>query len=102
MAKLADACAGDVFARITDRLLAFGMVAGRTEEGAGAEPLDIVPMTIPMLDVDAIPLERLLAFRRKEQSERLGGDLQSHAARLCGKGRRPPSTNAKRSQARTS
>jgi hypothetical protein len=74
MAKLADACAGTNFARVTDRLMAYGMIgSGEQRPGTTAE---VVPITLDVIDATSIPIESLLAFRRREESERRGGDYR--------------------------
>ena len=72
MAKLADACAGTTLARVTDRLLAYGMI-GSAEQRPGVES-DVIPVTLDIVDTTSIPLEDLIAFRRREASERNGRD----------------------------
>lgn len=74
MSKLADACAGDVFARVTDKMLAFGMLGD--ERRASPDTL-VVPLTLGMVDFSSIPLERLIDFRRREEKERRGSDYTS-------------------------
>ncbi len=75
MAKLADACAGMTFARWTDRFLAYGLVADRDPEAAAQSC--VVPLTLSLLDMSSIPIDRLIEFRRREQSERRGGDYRA-------------------------
>lgn len=72
MAKLADACAGTQFARVTDRLMAYGMI-GSGDQRSGI-PSDVVPITLDLIDASGVPLENLIALRRREQSERRGSD----------------------------
>lgn len=74
MAKLADACAGTQLARVTDRLMAYGMIgSGDQRPGAVRE---VVPITLELIDASSIPLDNLIAFRRREASERRGGDYR--------------------------
>ena len=91
MAKLADACAGAQFARVTDRLMAYGLI-GSGDKRAGTEA-EVVPITLDVIDASSIPLESLIALRRREQSERRGKDytqlrhnyadmVQAHVAAL--------------------
>jgi hypothetical protein len=91
MAKLADACAGSLFARVTDRLMAYGMI-GSGEQQPGNEA-EVVPITLDLIDASSVPLEHLIALRRREQSERNGSDytklrhsyadkVQEHIAQL--------------------
>lgn len=72
MAKIADACAGTAFARVTDRLLAYSLIAD-----SGANPTtdtEVVPMTLDLIDATSLPLDRLIDFRRREDKEQRGGD----------------------------
>lgn len=91
MAKLADACAGDAFARVTDRMLAYGLIADRDEPMLAQS--HVVPLTLDLIDAGSITLERLIEFRRREERERRGGDyrawrhnyadaIQAHVKRL--------------------
>jgi hypothetical protein len=73
MAKLADACAGTTLARVTDRLMAYGMI-GTGDQRPGIVA-DVVPVTLDIIDSTSIPLEGLIAFRRREASERRGSDF---------------------------
>lgn len=74
MAKLADACAGTQLARVTDRLMAYGMIgSGDQRPGTITE---VVPTTLELIDASSIPLENLIAFRKREASERRGGDYR--------------------------
>lgn len=70
MAEVADACAGDVFARTTDRFLSYGLVAERAEETAAQ--MAVIPMTLSMIDASSIAFERLIDFREREQREAAG------------------------------
>ncbi|WP_354327062.1 hypothetical protein [Porphyrobacter sp. MBR-155] len=91
MAKLADACAGSTFARVTDKMLAYGLIGDRDEPVLAQS--HVVPITLELIDASAISLEKLIDFRRREERERRGGDykawrhayadaVQSHVARL--------------------
>lgn len=74
MAKLADACAGTQFARVTDRLMAYGMIgSGDQRPGTAA---DVVPITLDLIDAASIPFENLVAFRKREARERRGADYR--------------------------
>lgn len=74
MAKLADACAGTQFARVTDRLMAYGMIGtGAERPGTIAE---VVPITLDVVDASSIPIQSLLDLRKREASERNGRDYQ--------------------------
>jgi hypothetical protein len=72
MAKLADACAGNTFARWTDRFLAYGLVADRDPEAAAQTT--VIPLTLSVLDAGLISTEKLIDFRRREEKEQNGGD----------------------------
>ncbi|MBE7184322.1 MAG: hypothetical protein INR68_07945 [Methylobacterium mesophilicum] len=72
MAKLADACAGSQFARVTDRLMAYGLIG--SAERRQASEAEVVPITLDLIDASSVPIENLIALRRREQSERRGGD----------------------------
>jgi hypothetical protein len=72
MAKLADACAGTTFARVTDRLLAYGLIADSNAPPSGES--DVVPITLDLIDADSIPIDTLIDFRRREATERRGAD----------------------------
>ena len=91
MSKLADACAGTTFARVTDKMLAYGLIGDRDEPVLAQS--HVVPLTLELIDANAISLEKLVDFRRREERERRGGDykalrhayadaVQSHVARL--------------------
>ncbi|MBB4389895.1 hypothetical protein GGE61_006261 [Rhizobium leguminosarum] len=73
MAKLADACAGTTLARVTDRLMAYGMI-GTGDQRAG-NVTDVVPVTLDLIDASSIPLENLIEFRKREAKERRGRDF---------------------------
>lgn len=92
MAKLADACAGSTFARVTDKMLAYGLIGDRDEPVLAQSC--VVPITLELIDASAISLEKLIDFRRREEREQKGGDyrawrhayadaVQSHVTRLC-------------------
>jgi hypothetical protein len=72
MAKLADACGGSTFARVTDRLLAFGLIADRNPQLSPES--EVVPITLDLIDAKDIPLEKLIDFRHREATEQRGGD----------------------------
>ena len=74
MAKLADACAGTQFARVTDRLMAYGMIG--SDDRRPGTITEVVPITLDLIDATSIPLENLIAFRKREESERRGSDYR--------------------------
>lgn len=74
MAKLADICAGTNFARVTDRPMAYGMIeSGEQRPGTTAE---VAPITLDLINATSIPIKYLVAFRKREESERRGGDYR--------------------------
>ena len=75
MAKLADACAGDTLARVTDKVLAYGLIADRDEPVLAQS--HVVPLTLGLIDAGSIPLEKLIDFRRREASKARGGDFKA-------------------------
>lgn len=91
MSKLADACAGTTFARVTDKMLAYGLIGDRDEPVLAQS--HVVPLTLELIDANSISLEKLIDFRRREAQERRGGDysalrhayadaVQGHVAKL--------------------
>lgn len=78
MSKIADACAGDAFARVTDRILAFGMQADQADiPDRGAElQTQTVHITVDLIDAQSVTLKRLIAFREREEKERRGADYK--------------------------
>lgn len=72
MAKLADACAGTTLARVTDRLMAYGMIGTGNQRAGNVS--DVVPVTLDLIDATSIPLDSLIAFRKREATERRGRD----------------------------
>jgi hypothetical protein len=77
MAKLADACAGNVFARVTDRTDAYRAIANEmtvSETGHHDVP-STVPVLLSMIDAQSIPLENLMRFRVDEQNPTLRHNL---------------------------
>ncbi|WP_422014642.1 hypothetical protein [Reyranella sp.] len=72
MAKLADACAGSQFARVTDRMMAYGMIGSGDQRSA--TEAEVVPITLDLIDATSIPIENLISLRKREASERHGRD----------------------------
>lgn len=72
MAKLADAIAGDAFARVTDRAEAFALTPDRS---AATPQQQAHLIAVDVLDIDRIPLRKLINFREREQKERSGREL---------------------------
>ena len=75
MAKLADACAGKTFARVTDKMLAYGLIGDRDEPILAQSY--VVPLTLEIIDAEAISLEKVIDFRRREVREKKGGDYKA-------------------------
>lgn len=75
MAKLADACAGNLYARVTDRMLAYGLIADRDEPVMAQS--HVVPVTLDLIDAGSVTLEKLIDFRGREKRERNGGDYRA-------------------------
>lgn len=73
MAKLADACAGTTLARVTDRAMAYGMIG--TGDLRESSPMDVIPVTLDIIDAGSIPIENLIEFRKKEAKDRNGRDF---------------------------
>jgi hypothetical protein len=89
MSFLAQECAGRYKERITDRTTAYAWVTEQTAKELGGAYLSgadakhvsqdvdrLLAVSVEVLDVDQIPLERLLTFRQKELKERNGGDYR--------------------------
>jgi hypothetical protein len=72
MAKLADACAGSTFARVTDRLLAYGLIAD--SKSPPSPETEVAQITLDLIDASSIPMATLIDFRNREAKERRGGD----------------------------
>jgi hypothetical protein len=95
MAILADVLAGDTRTRITDRSLAYATIANAPKVASDAEaPMRIVPLTLEMIAVDRLPINKLIAFRKREEIERFGSHyrklrhqyldaIQEHAATIA-------------------
>lgn len=88
MSVMADACAGTQIHRITDRGDAYSFVSSKCAQSLGAQrvtgfdPLEITPsydrlaeISTRVLDAREIPLENLLALRKREASDG-GSDLR--------------------------
>lgn len=73
MAKLADACAGTQYARVTDRLMAYGLIGNGGQRPASEA--EVVPITLDLIDASSVPINKLIQLRKREQSERLGSDF---------------------------
>ncbi|WSG73678.1 hypothetical protein U8P80_20050 [Rhizobium beringeri] len=73
MAKLADACAGQVFARITDRTAAYRAIADEMSElrEFPQQAAATVPILLSLIDASSLPLENLMRFRDDERDPKL-------------------------------
>jgi hypothetical protein len=70
MSILADCCAGEMFARVTDRGLAYATVTNLLVESSKT-PVEgdhemVVPLTLKMVDATDLPLKTLIEFRKRE------------------------------------
>ncbi len=79
MSILADCCAGETLARVTDQGLAYATLTNLQVDDMANEGSDtydtLVPMTLGLLDISDIPLENLIAFRKREEKEVNGHTL---------------------------
>jgi hypothetical protein len=79
MSILAECCAGETRARITDQGPAYAMISNmlvedpKQDESASYEYL--VPLTLKLLDISNIPIDKLIAFREREKKESNGYTL---------------------------
>jgi hypothetical protein len=79
MSILADCCAGETHARITDQGLAYATLGNllvdekKPDDGSAYDRL--VPISMRLLNIADIPLENLIAFREREQKESSGHTL---------------------------
>lgn len=78
MAKLADACAGNDFARTTDRFQAYGIMPERHTDTMA--DWTIVPMALDLVDCSSLPFDALLDFREREQSDQSLAELRRRYA----------------------
>jgi len=58
---------------ITDRLMAYGMIRSGDKPRPGT-PADVVPITLDLIDAPRIPIENLIALRKREAADRRGRD----------------------------
>ncbi|MHC2722459.1 hypothetical protein [Bradyrhizobium diazoefficiens] len=88
MAKLADACAGDIFARVTDRTDAYRAIANEMPKSGvrRQEAPSTIPVLLSIIDAQSIPLENIMRFRSDERDPTLRHNLldavQDHIDRL--------------------
>ena len=79
---LADCCAGQSLARITDQSAAYGVLTGLLAEKPADEVRretmeSLAALTLTILDTSGIPLKKLIAFREREEKSSSGHDLRS-------------------------
>jgi hypothetical protein len=73
MAKVADACGGETLARVTDKILAHGLIGDAVTDASQAQ--QVIPLALDLVDATRLPMEKLIAFREKEARERNGKDF---------------------------
>jgi len=109
MSILADCCAGSTRRRVTDRSLAYHTIAAllsadddnpRPDDRAHLE--DLVTTSLEIVDARAIPLEKLIAFREREERSsralryRYVDRIESYMKRLSGLKRKSDQDEVKR------
>jgi len=78
MAVLADCCAGETRARVTDRGAAYASITNVLAEPSSVVDTNsdlydqVIPITVNLINVDEVSLADLIAFREREQRERDG------------------------------
>jgi hypothetical protein len=73
MSKLAEACAGEAFARVTNRIRGFALAADSNPADAGGR---VVPVALGLIDLSKIDLATAVEFREKEESDPSYRDLR--------------------------
>lgn len=53
--------------------MAYGLIG--TNDQHQANPMDVVPITLDIIDASSIPMENLIEFRKREKTERNGRDF---------------------------
>jgi hypothetical protein len=83
MSILADCCAGKSLRRITDRGRAYGSLVGLLTDKtspAGAKPDEtherLVPISLKVIDVSDLDIDRLLDLREREEKLNSGGQIR--------------------------
>ena len=82
---IADCCAGNTLARVTDRGIAYASLAGLLVEKAQHGPekryrsRKITANTVTVVDLDPLPMTQLLAFRKREASTSEGSRIRTCA-----------------------
>ncbi len=81
MSILADCCAGETRARITDRGLAYAtitnLVVDNSTQNASSLYESVVPLTLKLIDAASLPLDSLINFREREEKEAGGHTLKA-------------------------
>lgn len=77
MAMLADVMAGETRARVTDRSFAYATIANvanvrPASKDQAQDIIEVVPLTFKTIALDAVDLNRLVAFRKREVTDRNG------------------------------
>jgi hypothetical protein len=85
---LADCCAGEQMARITDEQAAYealaGLLADKTVQPSPHNTREaVISVTLDVLDLQAPDLERLVEFRQREEKESRGRDYRDLRHRYC-------------------
>jgi hypothetical protein len=74
MSLLADCCAGDVFARVTDRVAAYGAISNLftspsdSGQTIGCDENQLITVALAAINLDGVPLQKLIDFRKQEES----------------------------------
>jgi hypothetical protein len=74
MSLLADCCAGESLARVTDREAAYAALSNlftytdKALPKMTSEAEQLIPITVATINIDNIPLQRLIDFRKEEAS----------------------------------
>ena len=75
MSVLADCCAGETRARITDRGIAYATIANLAVENRSDRSVqtdNMISLTLSTLDLSDVPIANLIEFRKREARERSG------------------------------
>jgi hypothetical protein len=79
---LADCCAGQSLARVTDQAAAYGVIAGlltdQPAEEIAEHPVEtLAALTLTAIDTRRVPLSKLVSFREREEKSKKGYDLRA-------------------------
>jgi hypothetical protein len=79
---LADCCAGQTLARVTDQAAAYGVIAGLLAEkpageGRGDPVESLAALTLTVIDTKRVPLSKLISFREREEKSKHGHELRA-------------------------